>query len=560
MKSNSILNGLKWFDCFGEQISFTVQKKRKYHTVLGGLLCFAISIIVIVIGLMNLITFCERKKYTGNTFYRKRTSPLHLDYSVSVNIDGVNVSKGDNIFINNIELSAYVNGNKVNYDTKENIFFINTTISDSLITNIVLKDNSDSSSVLSYIDDHEVTIDINYSSWYIDMSSVRSPVHMMSEIISIPVVRSMVAKVKLGLLNERYESDSNIVVTRFKAETFERLSLENMIMVNKKSDSLLLCSITVEPKGYEKVTQRVYEKLLDVIAKIVSLAIVLFYIVFVIVSLYIDSTLEQFLINNSIWYKDKIIPKNKSNFDYLKDLFNERKNNINKKDNEILITNQEETKRTQKEEEDPDSESNSDQRVSSESLSNKTHMDNKSSRKVVTRLKLKSDNTNRFETRIIPEHYVPIYHTFLSSDNLRNRYQSETKMKNSTGYICCNRSYRKKKERENILYSLAKIDIFSTIDILNFLKKMREVEIMKYALFSLDEIKLVQFLSKPSYSLNLNRNDFPMNEMNEVFDFSREKIEGLYNSFENVYRDERSNKTENLLKLTSYELYQLIQN
>ena len=95
---------------------------------------------------------------------------------------------------------------------------------------------------------------------------------------------------------------------------------------------------------------------------------------------------------------------------------------------------------------------------------------------------------------------------------------------------------------------------------LNFLKKMREVEIMKYALFSLDEIKLVQFLSKPSYSLNLNRNDFPLNEMNEVFDFSREKIEGLYNSFENVYRDERSNKTENLLKLTSYELYQLIQN
>ena len=76
MKSNSILNGIKWFDCFGEQISFTVQKKRKYHTVLGGLLCFAISIIVIVIGLMNLITFCERKRYTGNTFYHKRKSSL----------------------------------------------------------------------------------------------------------------------------------------------------------------------------------------------------------------------------------------------------------------------------------------------------------------------------------------------------------------------------------------------------------------------------------------------------------------------------------------------------
>ena len=178
----------------------------------------------------------------------------------------------------------------------------------------------------------------------------------------------------------------------------------------------------------------------------------------------------------------------------------------------------------------------------------------------MTRLKLKSDNTNRFETRIIPEHYIPIYHTFLSSDNLRNKYQNESNNKNSSSYLCCNSSYKKKKERENILYSLAKIDIFSTIDILNFLKKMREVEIMKYALFSLDEIKLVQFLSKPSYSLNLNRNDFPLNEMNEVFDFSREKIEGLYNSFENVYRDERSNKTENLLKLTSYELYQLIQN
>lgn len=560
MKSNSILNGIKWFDCFGEQISFTVQKKRKYHTVLGGLLCFAISIIVIVIGLMNLITFCERKRYTGNTFYHKRKSSLLLNYSVSVNIDGVNVKESNNVFINNIEVYAYLNGNKVNYDKRENIFYINQTISDSLITDIVIKDHSDSNNVLSYIDAHEVTIDINYSNRYIDMSSVSTPVQTIKEKISIPVVSSMVAKVKMSLLHEKYESDSNIVVSRFRKETFESLSLDNMIMVNKKSGSFLLCSITVEPKEYEKITQRVYEKLLDVIANIVSLTIVLFYIVFIIVSLYIDSTLEQFLINNSIWYKDKIIPKNKSNFDYLKDLFNERKNNINKKDNEILITNQEETKRTQKEEEDPDSESNSDQRISSESLSNKTHNDNKSSKKVVTRLKLKSDNTNRFETRIIPEHYIPIYHTFLSSDNLRNKYQNESNNKNSSSYLCCNSSYKKKKERENILYSLAKIDIFSTIDILNFLKKMREVEIMKYALFSLDEIKLVQFLSKPSYSLNLNRNDFPLNEMNEVFDFSREKIEGLYNSFENVYRDERSNKTENLLKLTSYELYQLIQN
>ena len=308
MKSNSILNGIKWFDCFGEQISFTVQKKRKYHTVLGGLLCFAISIIVIVIGLMNLITFCERKRYTGNTFYHKRKSSLLLNYSVSVNIDGVNVKESNNVFINNIEVYAYLNGNKVNYDKRENIFYINQTISDSLITDIVIKDHSDSNNVLSYIDAHEVTIDINYSNRYIDMSSVSTPVQTMKEKISIPVVSSMVAKVKMSLLHEKYESDSNIVVSRFRKETFESLSLDNMIMVNKKSGSFLLCSITVEPKEYEKITQRVYEKLLDVIANIVSLTIVLFYIVFIIVSLYIDSTLEQFLINNSIWYKDKIIP------------------------------------------------------------------------------------------------------------------------------------------------------------------------------------------------------------------------------------------------------------
>ena len=422
----------------------------------------------------------------------------------------------------------------------------------------------------SYLTSHDVQIDISYDKYYIDMSSYSEPIKSIKENIKFPLSYEISSQINIDAINEKFNNDANIIITKFKSKYFTSLTPSELSYTMKYRDAnsnMPLASINIIPKEYVLVTERTYEKLLDFISWIVSLALLLFYLIHICLNFYINTKTEKCIIDNSIWYKDKIIPKNKANFEYLKDLFNERKNNINaKKDNEILLTNIDTKRSNKKEDNEDESASQSDNnRLSSDSNITQPKGTKHSSKKP-SEVKLNLHCVNNYDVKIIPENYIPIYHTFLSSDNLKNKFTLSNNSnfnKSNPNYFCClcsNKKKNEKLEREKNLFNLAKSEILSTIDVINFLKKMREIDIMKYALFTLDEIKIVQFLTKPSYSLSLNRNDFPLNEMEQVFDFSKEKIEGLYNSFEKVYNDEKSNKTENLLKLSSYELYQLIQN
>lgn len=577
MKTINILNFIKSFDYFGETLNFTIQKKRKYQTLLGGVLYLLCAIFVIIIAIINFVSFCQRKRFSQSKYItNKNTNDINLSFQFGFNIDGTIIDSNTNAFVNYFDIFVYKKENLLSYTINDKLFSINDiTISNAqtLRTLIQIKNGLTSqqlNDLSSYLTLHDVQIEISYDKYYIDMSSYSQPIKSIKENIKFPLSYEVSSQINIDAINEKFNNDANIIITKYKSKYFTSLTPSELSYTMKYRDAnsnMQLASINIIPKGYVLVTERTYEKLLDFIAWIVSLALLLFYLIHICLNFYINTKTEKCIIDNSIWYKDKIIPKNKANFEYLKDLFNERKNNINaKKDNEILLTNIDTKRSNKKEDNEDESASQSDNnRLSSDSNITQPKGTKHSSKKP-SEEKLNLHCVNNYDVKIIPENYIPIYHTFLSSDNLKNKFtlsNSNNFNKSNPNYFCClcsNKKKNEKLEREKNLFNLAKSEILSTIDVINFLKKMREIDIMKYALFTLDEIKIVQFLTKPSYSLSLNRNDFPLNEMEQVFDFSKEKIEGLYNSFEKVYNDEKSNKTENLLKLSSYELYQLIQN
>ena len=91
---------------------------------------------------------------------------------------------------------------------------------------------------------------------------------------------------------------------------------------------------------------------------------------------------------------------------------------------------------------------------------------------------------------------------------------------------------------------------------------MREVDILKHILLTSNQRAMLDFLSKPSISLIIKDSESPLTKSMNIFDNTLSNIENFYNSFVNCSNEYIKKKTEShekFLKLTAYELYQLIQ-
>ncbi len=81
MKTINILNCIKSFDYFGDTLNFTIQKKRKYQTLLGGVLYLLFAIFVIIIAIINFVSFCQRKRFSQSKYItNKNTNDINLSY------------------------------------------------------------------------------------------------------------------------------------------------------------------------------------------------------------------------------------------------------------------------------------------------------------------------------------------------------------------------------------------------------------------------------------------------------------------------------------------------
>lgn len=125
---------------------------------------------------------------------------------------------------------------------------------------------------------------------------------------------------------------------------------------------------------------------------------------------------------------------------------------------------------------------------------------------------------------------------------------------------CCKKD--KHFQNKEILFEKGLERYLYNLDIFTYFTKMREVDILKHILLTSNQRAMLDFLSKPSISLIIKDSESPLTKSMNIFDNTLSNIENFYNSFVNCRNEYIKKKTEShekLLKLTAYELYQLIQ-
>ena len=105
---------------------------------------------------------------------------------------------------------------------------------------------------------------------------------------------------------------------------------------------------------------------------------------------------------------------------------------------------------------------------------------------------------------------------------------------------------------KTILYEKAKNKLENYFDVVSYISKMQEIDMLKYLLLNEKQMKMFEFLSKPSISKELDSNDFEMKFIQTVKSdiINIEEIIEFYN--DNLMIDNEINKK--LFKLFDNEV------
>ena len=109
---------------------------------------------------------------------------------------------------------------------------------------------------------------------------------------------------------------------------------------------------------------------------------------------------------------------------------------------------------------------------------------------------------------------------------------------------------------KTILYEKAKNKLENYFDVVSYISKMQEIDMLKYLLLNEKQMKMFEFLSKPSISKELESNDFEMKCIQTVKSdiINIEEIIEFYN--DNLMIDNEINKK--LFKLFDNEVENLL--
>lgn len=175
-----------------------------------------------------------------------------------------------------------------------------------------------------------------------------------------------------------------------------------------------------------------------------------------------------------------------------------------------------------------------------------------------------SFNISRRNTKVQTERKTPIFRKLsrnvVDKDNSDSPYKTEQITMNYNvcqillkTFCCCfqGKKYRMKQKLFERGYKKFSYDM----DILTYIRKMHEMDILKYLILNAQQITLFNFLSKPSVSL-LSNNEL-IDSLPEKFDvkFNKEEIDALHNNFnEMIVCNYQSKFDKKLLTLVASEI------
>lgn len=405
----------------------------------------------------------------------------------------------------------------------------------------------------------------------------------------------------------------------FTLDSFDQTNsyLGNDRLIEKKLNYDTLGKMYIRASQYSITYKRTYQKITEYLADSTAIVSQVLFLLVLLIGEYDQFKVKEYIIDNMLKYKLKFKKDNPKGFRLMKKLFSENdyvpENPTRQNTNENLSgpffssprqysPKNQNTKSTKE-----NDELTSPVVITNKKFLNTLNLSNKINGKKIKVLPKNNHNNyiisnknnnigylrNDIDEQIKPipqtedayvssstktEAIVPLYINYLSP-SIQRTYTNQQNNKNleTTNETliyswldlikiffskigCCKKDKHFRNKEEMFEKGLERY--FNNLDVFTYFKKIRELDILNHILLNSNQKNLVDFLSKPSVSLIIKDKESPLAHSLNQFENTPKQIKKFYSSFiscNDEYLKHQSTVNEKLLQLTSYELFQLIQ-
>ena len=540
---------LKKIDYFGVTFLFRIDKRDKFGSTTGGF-WFLLYILVAVfyIGLTVISYFSgnnfsvtiidksvnpsPRLNFGKNNF----TFAIRLTFDNETTIDKKGIDKVINYYTNyvNITQSGKVKTPFIGrpcqkedfYQMSEDALFKRVNISDFIcfdnISNYeIFGTFTDQSSayfeVGTFLNQDAVTANytdiqriftenqFKISMYYIetryDVSDNDNPIFYSIESIYTYIDLPFFKRNNINYQSFVYNLDKNIFTPNFMNTTYMKLNLREEVSVSmterntsKLDDKLNLSKFFIKSINMQKIVKRSYQKIPEVLANISGLLLNLLIVLGIAMTFINIFKAKQHVMNGILKYKDNIKDENKGTLTYLSNSF---------KDPKIIKLIEKNRKET---------------------IYKKFGGQDEAIETEITQKKEEKDKDKVFDVE--PDVEQGLKERLNSINSTDSEFIKRKKVSNpfniNLSDICCLVFCCRSIKTKQLIYSSSESKFNYYMDLITYMKKMQEIDIIKYLLLDVDTLNLMNFISKPSISLT--KSQFETKEYKKFFNINEDDI------------------------------------
>jgi hypothetical protein len=552
---NKFLKFFEIFDYFGVQMKFRINEKASYQSPFGGIMFIFFFIISFSYVGYNFFQFVNRLNMNlgYNTKNKTPAPPLNVrnsTFAFYLDIVGINdnnsisvnyITKRFNISTSIISFNATDDFNfqefPMNFCAPEDVLMLDFTnilydLSTSLCPQIPKEyDNFTIKGIITDNDYNYIEIKFTLKEEYqnrtleidsclsrrkiyavlsiidtqIDYDNYTNPVSYFPRTIDARFDINTYKTISVSLSQLEFTSDDNILISNPLKKnyiTYNSASLDiNTVNDRKLNPEVLSFKLQVSPEVI--ILQRVYQKLPSFFADMSGILSQAILILLILIPYVNEKKAEQKIMNKVMRYKGN----ENFNADYFQFLFS----NSDKKNSH--------------------SEANfNNQGSASNSVINQDNIDKSNAEPHHSRQSYKNVNL----------------HLYDSIKMIKGRNKNRIKMNSGqilVSTFCCKKRFRIKTE----IIERGEKKINHYLDVFTYLKKMQELDILKYLLLSKDELTVFNFLSKPSIYISNRKSAISIQTEEEIT--KSNDIWRIYESYKKINTNSEMNIPYLTLKL-----------
>ena len=585
-------NLLKKFDYFGVELHFLYESKIKYYSSTGGVIFILFLILSLVYVGCNISSFVNRENMTLIFYDSKLEKTDEIDFENFTSRFGYKFScsgyeddarlksifqmksnhvtmlseNGERVkhrislnhtlctkqhFYNEFNESVDINGFEQNLhcpniDNQTVGGLYQDEIFKYFEIGIEVDKNTDPDEVQTILKNHECRLEIYHVDTTINVYDYKNPVkrYIASEFSTLKA--NTIHKMNLFFKLQSFTSYENYLFDKYSRKYYVAFSYAESYADDKGYDRFekkpygynVFAKIYIRSGLQRSIIQRKYMKLTEFAANMSSILSEILLILYVVVRYINYFYAQQSVIKKIFQFKDVYKnEKNKFVIKKMKDKFvSPQKNNYfgnkennNNKDNLNLSKNNNDKK------DDNSVKNSSIEDITSSLTKNIFHKEsmfnsNQSSKVLVQKPKSHYNyNNNQIDVKM---NFFEIIIKYLVPCIKWAQFQIKRKLFNSGFNKLC-----------------------FQLDVLTYLKKIQEIELIKYILLEPSMYNMIHFLAKPSISVSNQKNPFDYLELQYNVDVNEKEINDFYDYLK--YLNEKSDKTNSEKRLIDFSVLQL---